>query len=47
LFINPFCSPKLKHVPAKYLPEDMGGSVSNKNQADWTAKLKKLAPKVY
>jgi len=35
-----------QHVPAKYLPEDMGGSVSNKNQADWTSKLKKLAPKI-
>ena len=36
----------LQHVPAKYLPEDMGGEVSNKNQTEWTSKLKKLAPKV-
>ncbi|CAG5084633.1 Oidioi.mRNA.OKI2018_I69.PAR.g10697.t1.cds [Oikopleura dioica] len=35
-----------QHVPAKYLPEDMGGEVSNKNQAEWTCKLKKLAPKI-
>jgi len=35
-----------ENFPKEYLPEDMGGMVSEKNQKEWTAKLAKKAKQI-